>query len=102
MVVGNLINFNCHKFVIMQVDEFSRKVAFCLFSLRVILRICRLGHGKHMHMNDTLGMYGIGGNYDVQRINLLNCLVGALVQVLLKIFPDRHDLQKSSDDFGGE
>ena len=38
----------------------------------------------------------------LQRINLLNCLVGALVQVLLKIFPERHDLQQSSDDFGGE
>ena len=26
MVVGNHLNFNCHKFIIMQIDEFSRKV----------------------------------------------------------------------------
>jgi len=34
MVVGNHLNFNCHKFIIMQIDEFSRKVLLKIFPHR--------------------------------------------------------------------
>ena len=51
-MVGNHVNFNCHKFAIMQVDEFSRKVWASVVS-RVYLTITLCFHSDSVFFPGT-------------------------------------------------